>query len=38
MLPIFNGVRINLSFDDVIGDEANYYYQIEHYDYDQCPL
>jgi hypothetical protein len=38
MLPIFNlGDRINLSFDDVIGDEANYYYQIEHYDYDWRP-
>jgi hypothetical protein len=38
MLPIFNlGDRINLSFDDVIGDEANYYYQIEHYDYDWTP-
>ena len=38
MLPIFNlGERINLSFDDVIGDEANYYYQIEHYDYDWKP-
>ncbi|BAO55326.1 type IX secretion system plug protein [Nonlabens marinus] len=35
MLPIYNlGDRIVMSFDDVIGDEANYYYQIEHYDYD----
>ncbi|WP_194850179.1 type IX secretion system plug protein [Nonlabens antarcticus] len=38
MLPIFKmGERINLSFDDVIGDEANYYYQIAHYDYNWTP-
>jgi hypothetical protein len=38
MLPIFNlGDSINLSFDDVIGDEANYFYQIEHYDYNWIP-
>ncbi len=35
MLPIYTmGERITLSFDDIIGDEANYFYQIEHYDYD----
>jgi len=38
MLPVYNlGERISISFDDVIGDEANYYYQIEHYDYDWTP-
>lgn len=35
MLPIYKmGELINISFDDIIGDEADYFYQIEHYDYD----
>ena len=35
MLPIFNmGDTIKLEFDDIIGDEADYYYQFEHYDHD----
>ncbi|MDT0649716.1 DUF5103 domain-containing protein [Autumnicola edwardsiae] len=28
------GEELNLSFDDIIGDEADYYYTIEHYNYD----
>lgn len=35
IIPI-NGM-LNLTFDDIIGDEADYYYQIEHYDYDWKP-
>ncbi|MFC6859100.1 type IX secretion system plug protein [Zunongwangia atlantica] len=35
IIPI-NGM-LNLTFDDIIGDEADYYYQIEHYDYDWEP-
>lgn len=31
------GSRINLSFDDIIGDEADYYYTIEHYNFDWSP-
>lgn len=31
------GGRINLSFDDIIGDEADYYYSIEHYNFDWSP-
>lgn len=31
------GSRINLSFDDIIGDEADYYYSIEHYNFDWTP-
>ncbi|MFD2516530.1 type IX secretion system plug protein [Salinimicrobium flavum] len=31
------GEMFNLEFDDIIGDEANYYYTIEHYDYDWTP-
>ncbi|MFD1095124.1 type IX secretion system plug protein [Salegentibacter chungangensis] len=31
------GETINLSFDDIIGDEANYYYTIEHFNYDWTP-
>lgn len=30
-----NGLR--LEFDDIIGDEADYYYSIEHYNYDWTP-
>ncbi len=38
MLPIYElGEVITISFDDVIGDEADYFYQIEHYDYDWTP-
>lgn len=38
MLPIFQlGEAFAMSFDDVIGDEADYYYQFEHYDYDWKP-
>lgn len=38
LLPVFElGDPIALSFDDVIGDEADYYYQFEHYDYDWTP-
>ncbi|MDT0684926.1 DUF5103 domain-containing protein [Autumnicola psychrophila] len=28
------GEELHLSFDDIIGDEADYYYIIEHYNYD----
>lgn len=31
------GEGISLEFDDIIGDEANYYYSIEHYNYDWTP-
>lgn len=31
------GEPINLEFDDIIGDEANYYYTIEHFNYDWTP-
>ena len=31
------GQGLQLQFDDIIGDEANYYYTIEHYDYDWQP-
>ncbi|MEG9329083.1 DUF5103 domain-containing protein [Salinimicrobium catena] len=31
------GERLNLEFDDIIGDEANYYYTIQHYNYDWTP-
>jgi len=31
------GESINLEFDDIIGDEANYYYKIEHFNYDWTP-
>ncbi|WP_443089596.1 type IX secretion system plug protein [Zunongwangia sp. HRR-M8] len=34
-IPI-NGV-LNLTFDDIIGDEADYYYRIEHFDYNWQP-
>lgn len=38
MLPVYQlGDPISISFDDVIGDEADYYYQFEHYDYDWKP-
>jgi len=31
------GSKINLKFDDIIGDEADYYYTIEHYNFDWTP-
>lgn len=31
------GQSLNLEFDDIIGDEANYYYTITHYNYDWTP-
>lgn len=31
------GSSLNLSFDDIIGDEADYYYTIEHFNYDWSP-
>ncbi len=31
------GQPLVLEFDDIIGDEANYYYTIEHFNYDWTP-
>jgi hypothetical protein len=31
------GEQLFLKFDDIIGDEADYYYTIEHYNYDWTP-
>jgi len=31
------GEQLTLSFDDLIGDEADYYYTIEHYDFNWQP-
>ena len=31
------GEPLILKFDDIIGDEADYYYTIEHYNYDWTP-
>ena len=31
------GNYLSLSFDDIIGDEANYYYTLEHFNYDWSP-
>lgn len=31
------GASIRLQFDDIIGDEANYYYRIEHFNYNWTP-
>lgn len=31
---ILQGQILTLEFDDIIGDEADYYYTIEHFDYD----
>lgn len=37
-VPIIRlGERLTLKFDDIIGDEANYYYTIEHFNYDWTP-
>lgn len=36
--PIISlGSTVNLSFDDIIGDEADYYYTIQHYNFDWTP-
>lgn len=36
--PIFRlGEGLSMSFDDIIGDEADYYYIIEHFNYDWTP-
>ncbi|HET8753001.1 MAG TPA: DUF5103 domain-containing protein [Salinimicrobium sp.] len=35
VIPLGQG--LNLEFDDIIGDEANYYYRIEHFNYDWTP-
>jgi len=38
MLPVYKlGETIRIEFDDVIGDEHDYYYQFEHYDHDWQP-
>ena len=38
VIPVFNlRDAFQLQFDDLYGDEANYYYQIQHYDYDWTP-
>lgn len=38
MLPVYMlGEAFAMEFDDVIGDEHDYYYQFEHYDYDWKP-
>ncbi len=31
------GAGLQLSFDDIIGDEADYYYRIQHYNFDWTP-
>ena len=37
-IPVFNITdRFQFQFDDLYGDEANYYYQIQHCDYDWKP-
>ena len=37
-VPIIKpGQGLKLEFDDIIGDEANYYYTIEHYNYNWTP-
>lgn len=37
-VPIIRlGEPLFLEFDDIIGDEANYYYAIEHFNYDWTP-
>lgn len=36
--PIISlGETLRLSFDDIIGDEADYYYTVEHFNYDWTP-
>lgn len=37
-IPFFRlGENFNLQFDDLYGNEADYYYTIEHYNYDWTP-
>ncbi|MGB3774284.1 MAG: DUF5103 domain-containing protein, partial [Leeuwenhoekiella sp.] len=37
-LPLLRlGENLRISFDDIIGDEADYYYTIEHFDKDWTP-
>ena len=37
-LPLIQlGTPLRLSFDDIIGDESDFYYTITHYDYDWTP-
>lgn len=37
-LPIIKlGESLHLSFDDLVGDEKDYYYTIDHYNYDWTP-
>ncbi|MGJ8667494.1 MAG: DUF5103 domain-containing protein [Patiriisocius sp.] len=37
-LPIIQlGQRLQLSFDDINGDESDYYYKIDHYNFDWTP-
>lgn len=31
------GATLTLTFDDIIGDEANYYYKIKHFNFDWTP-
>ena len=38
VIPVFElGETFNLEFDDLFGNEANYYYQFVHCDYDWTP-
>ena len=38
IIPILNlGEGFQLQFDDLFGNEANYYYEIIHYDYNWNP-
>ena len=38
VIPVFNiNDSFQLHFDDLYGDEANYYYQVQHCDYDWKP-
>lgn len=37
-LPILKlGERLQLAFDDLVGDERDYYYRIEHFNFDWTP-
>jgi len=37
-LPLIRlGENLRISFDDIIGDEADYYYSVEHYNVDWTP-
>ena len=37
-IPVLRlGEPLHLEFDDIIGDEADYYYTIDHYNYDWTP-